>query len=62
MTVAEQNKKLENLIEHKILEFLGDPDHGLALKKGFVQEIRRRVSKKQLLISHSSVMKKYGVR
>lgn len=62
MTTAERNKKLENLVEQKILEFLGDPDSGLELKKSFVAELRKRMSKSQKLTSHAAVLKKYGLR
>jgi len=62
MTTAEKNKKLGNLVEQKILEFLGDPDAGLELKKSFVTELRKRTAKKQKLISHAQVLRKYGLR
>jgi len=62
MTTAEKNKRLGNLVEQKILEFLGDPDAGLELKKSFVTELRKRTAKKQKLISHAQVLRKYGLR
>lgn len=61
MTAAQQ-KKIENLVEQKILEFFGDPDAGLKLKKGFKDQLRMRLKKKQRLISHEEVMKRYGLR
>lgn len=61
MTTAERNKKLENLIEQKILEFLGDPDSGLELKKGFLNNLRKNMRKTQKLTSHADVLKKYGL-
>lgn len=66
MTTAQLNKKIENLVdqrvEQKILEFLGDPDEGLELKKSFVLKLRKSMRKKQKLTSHSEVLKKYGLR
>jgi len=62
MTTTERNKKLENLVEQKILEFLGDPDSGLELKKSFVLELKKRMSKKQKYTPMSVVAKKYGLR
>ena len=62
MTTAERNKKLENLVERKILEFLGDPDSGLELKKGFLSTLRKNMRKTQKLTSHADVLKKYGLR
>ncbi len=57
-----EHQKIGNLVEQKILEFFGDPDHGLNLKKGFVADIRKRLKKNQVLVSHSTVEKKYGLR
>lgn len=61
MTTAERNKELGNLVEQKILEFFGDPDFGLELKKPFISELKKRLKKKQKLFSHSAVLKKYGL-
>ena len=62
VTTTEHNKKLGNLVEQKILEFFGDPDAGLELKKSFVTELRRRMRAKQKLTPNSVVAKMYGIR
>lgn len=62
MTTAERNKQLGNLIEQKILEFFGDPDAGLELKKSFVLKLQKRMKEKQKFTPLSAVMKKYGIR
>ncbi|MBI4088518.1 hypothetical protein HY415_00250 [Candidatus Kaiserbacteria bacterium] len=62
MTTAQRNKELGNLIEQKILEFFGDPDEGLELKKSFITELKKRMKSKQKTIPLSMVMKKYGLR
>ena len=62
MTTAERNKKLGHLVEQKILEFFGDPDAGLELKKGFLVNLRKNMRKNQKLTSHADVLKKYGLR
>ncbi|OGG48278.1 hypothetical protein A2761_03040 [Candidatus Kaiserbacteria bacterium RIFCSPHIGHO2_01_FULL_51_33] len=62
MTIAERDKKLEHLIEQKILEFFGDPDAGLELKKSFATELRKRLKKKQKLTPLSEIVRKYGLR
>ena len=59
---TEQNKKLGDLVEQKILEFFGDPDSGLKLKKGFLNALRTNMRKNQKLTSHADVLKKYGLR
>ncbi|OGG40533.1 hypothetical protein A2118_03915 [Candidatus Kaiserbacteria bacterium GWA2_50_9] len=61
MTIAQLNKKIENIVEQKILEFLGDPDAGLDLKQSFVTELKKRMKNKQKLTPMSVVMRKYGV-
>jgi len=66
MTTAQLNKKIENLVdervEQKLLEFLGDPDEGLELKKSFVAELRKRMREKGKTVPLAAVMKKYGLR
>lgn len=61
MTTAERNKQLGNLIEQKILEFFGDPDAGLELKKSFVIKLRKIMRSNQKFTSHAEVLKKYGL-
>lgn len=56
-----QQKKLEYLIEQKILEFFGDPDSGLSLKSAFVALLKRRARQNRRTVSHTAVMKQYGV-
>jgi hypothetical protein len=51
---------LNNLIEQKILEILGDPDYGLELREDFKRELVKRLSKKSKRISHEEVIKKFG--
>ncbi len=53
--------KLEPLIEHKILEFLGDPDEGLKLRKDFLNGLDRRLKNKSKGVSQKSILKKYGI-
>lgn len=62
MTTAQLNKKLENLVEQKILEFFGDPDAGLELKKSFAIKLQKRLKEKQKFTPLSMVAKKYGLR
>ena len=62
MTTTEKNRNLEHLVEQKILEFFGDPDAGLELKKPFVVALRKRLSKKQKLTPLSVIARKYGIR
>ncbi len=51
---------LEQLIEHKLLEILGDPDVGLQLKKGFRRKLEQRLKKASKRISHAEVLKRFA--
>lgn len=51
---------LEQLIEHKFLEILGDPDSGLQLKKEFKAKLERRLRKPSRRISHQEVLKEFA--
>jgi len=60
MTTAQRDKKLENLVdrrvEQKLLEFLGDPDEGLELKKSFVTELKKRMREKRKTVPLSVII------
>ena len=51
---------LNNLIEQKILEILGDPDYGLELREDFKKEISKRLRGKSRKITHEEVVEKFG--
>jgi len=53
---------MEILIEQKILEFLGDPDSGLTVRKDLLATLKKRARAGRKLVSHRAVMKRYGVR
>jgi len=61
MTTAQREKEIENIVERKLLEFLGDPDEGLELRPSFVSELKRRLKSKQKYISHAEVTRRYGL-
>jgi hypothetical protein len=48
---------LEQLIENKLLEILGDPDSGLQLKKEFKAKLKQRLKNPFQRISHQEVLK-----
>ena len=62
MTSAQLNKQIGAIVEQKILEFLGDPDAGLELKKSFLLKLRKSMRSNQKYTSHAEVLKKYGLR
>jgi len=51
---------LEQLIEQKLLELLGDPDSGLQLKEEFRKELEQRLRKPSERISHQEVLKRFA--
>jgi len=51
---------LEQLIEQKLLELLGDPDSGLDLTQEFKHELRLRLKMAGPRVSHQEVNKKFG--
>jgi len=51
---------LEQLIEHKLLEILGDPNSGLQLKKEFKRKLVQRLKKPSKRISHEEVLKRFA--
>lgn len=51
---------LEQFIEQKLLEFLGDPDAGLPLREEFKKKLEQRLSKSPKRISHQEVLKNFG--
>jgi len=54
MTVDE----LEQFIEHKLVEIIGDPDSGLKLRPAFRKKLEQRLKKPAKRIPHSEVLKK----
>lgn len=51
---------LEQLIEQKFLEILGDPDSGLKLKEEFKRKLERRFKKPSKRVSHQEVLKRFA--
>lgn len=52
-------EELEQLIEQKILEILGDPDAGLELNEEFKRELKDRLEKQSKRISHQEVLSRF---
>jgi hypothetical protein len=53
-------EELENLIEQKIMEILGDPDTNLELREDFKEELKVRLASRLKRVSHQEVMKRFG--
>ena len=53
-------EELENLIEQKIIEILGDPDTNLELREDFKEELKARLAERSKRTSHQEAMKRFG--
>lgn len=51
---------LEQFIEQKLVEIIGDPDSGLKLKPAFKKKLAQRLKKPGKRISHDEVLKRLG--
>ncbi|MDA2918146.1 hypothetical protein MYX76_01395 [Desulfobacterota bacterium AH_259_B03_O07] len=51
---------LEQFVEQKILEVLGDPDSGLKLNDKFKKKLQKRLRDPSQRLSHQEVLKKLG--
>ena len=51
---------LEQFIEQKVLEVLGDPDSGLDLRDEFKAKLEERLKKPSRRIPHKEVLKKFA--
>lgn len=52
--------ELDELIERKVLEMIGDPDSGLRLRPEFKKKLEGRLKKPSKRVSHREVMKRFG--
>ncbi len=52
--------QIEQLVEQKMLEIIGDPDSGLHLKKSFKTKLEKRLKKPSRRISHEEVLKRFA--
>ena len=53
-------EELEQFIENKLIEIIGDPDSGLELKPAFKKKLAQRLKKPSKRISHQEVLKRLG--
>lgn len=51
---------LEQLIEQKVIEILGDPDSGLQLREEFRKKLKQRLEKTSKRISHEEGLKQFA--
>jgi len=62
MTTAQLNKQIGDIVEQKLLEFFGDPDAGLEVRKSLITRLRKQMKEKnRKLTPLSEVAKMYGL-
>ena len=62
MTSAQLSKEIGDIVEQKLVEFFGDPDAGLEVRKSLVTRLRKQMKEKnRKLIPLADVAKKHGL-
>ncbi|MCL4428761.1 MAG: hypothetical protein M1276_07240 [Deltaproteobacteria bacterium] len=56
MTVEDLNQ----LIEQKLIEIVGDPDSGLELKDDFKEKLKKRLKSSSKRVLHQEVIKRFA--
>ncbi|MCL4428418.1 MAG: hypothetical protein M1276_05460 [Deltaproteobacteria bacterium] len=56
MTVEDLNQ----LIEQKLIEIVGDPDSGLELKDNFKEKLKKRLKSSSKRVLHQEVIKRFA--
>ena len=56
MTVEDLNQ----LIEQKLIEIVGDPDSGLELKDNFKEKLKKRLKYSSKRVLHQEVIKRFA--
>ncbi len=51
---------IEQIVEQKLFEIIGDPDSGLHLKKEFKTKLKQRLKKPSKRVSHEEVLKRFA--
>jgi len=51
---------LEQLIESKLLEILGDPDSGVELRPDFREKLHQRLQQSSRRTSHEEVLRRFA--
>jgi len=51
--------ELEQLIEQKVIEILGDPDEGLSLNEAFKEKLKKRLAKASPKVAHREVVRRF---
>jgi hypothetical protein len=61
LTVEQLKTLIEDTVEERLQEYLGDPDEGLEIREDVVQKLRANVASKKPRIPIEQVAKKYDI-
>jgi signal recognition particle GTPase len=61
LTVEQLKELIEDTIEERLQEYLGDPDEGLEVREEIIQRLKENKALKKPRISMEQVAKKYGI-
>jgi len=61
LTLEQLKSLIEDTIEERLQEYLGDPDEGLELKEEVVQKLKAQRESSKPRISMEDVAKTYGI-
>jgi len=61
LTVEQLKTLIEETIEERLQEYLGDPDEGLELKEEIIERLKANKADRSPTISFEDVAKKYGI-
>ena len=61
LTVEQLKTLIEDTVEERLQEYLGDPDEGLEIREDVVQKLRANIASKKPRIPFEKIAKKYGL-
>lgn len=61
LTVEQLKTLIEDTVEERLQEYLGDPDEGLEIREEIIQKLKAQKESKIPRISMELVAKKYGI-
>ncbi len=62
MTISEVERVVEEVVNRKLQELLGDPDYGLKLREEFQEKLDLILKKERKTIPEKEVARKYGLK
>jgi predicted house-cleaning noncanonical NTP pyrophosphatase (MazG superfamily) len=61
LTVEQLKTLIEDTVEERLQEYLGDPDEGLEIREEIIQKLKSHEASRKPRIPMEQVAKKYGI-